>query len=238
VSISAPKDLTACRRFFGEPATPRQRQYEALRAYFVEQRPSAEIARRFGYSPGAFRVLCHAFRRDELPPFFATAQPGPRAQPHKSRAQEQIVALRKRNYSIYEISQALKDHGMPLSSRAVREVLAAEGFAPLPRRLDEERPSRVGPSVEAVTDVRRFALERVPTTTGRKPPLRTDKFFGFRGELLRRASDAEVKVRTIRLLRTYLSPKRPRKHNEAGQGAGMAWSNGKSASFGLKTRQS
>jgi DNA-binding CsgD family transcriptional regulator len=158
VSISAPKDLTACRRFFGEPATPRQRQYEALRAYFVEQLPSAEIARRFGYSPGAFRVLCHAFRRDELPPFFATAQPGPRAQPHKSRAQEQIVALRKRNYSVYEISQALKDQDMPLSSTAVREVLAAEGFAPLPRRLDEERPSRVGPSAEAMADVRRFAL--------------------------------------------------------------------------------
>ena len=107
MSISAPKDLTACRRFFGEPATPRQRQYEALRAYFVEQLPSAEIARRFGYSPGAFR-------REELPPFFATAQPGPRAQPHKSRAQEQIVALRKRNYSVYEISQALKEQGMPL----------------------------------------------------------------------------------------------------------------------------
>lgn len=40
----------------------------------------------------------------------------------------------------------------------MREVLAAEGFAPLPRRLDEERPSRVGPSAEAVADVRRFAL--------------------------------------------------------------------------------
>ena len=85
-----------------------------MRAYFVEQRPSAEIARRFGYSPGAFRVLCHAFRRDELPPFFATARPGPRAQPRKSRAQEQIVTLRKRNYPIYEISQALKDQGLPL----------------------------------------------------------------------------------------------------------------------------
>jgi hypothetical protein len=184
VSISAPKDLTACRRFFGEPATPRQRQYEALRAYFVEQRPSAEIARRFGYSPGAFRVLCHAFRRDELPPFFATARPGPRAQPHKSRAQDQIVALRKRNYSVYEISQALKDQGMPLSSTAVREVLAAEGFAPLPRRLDEERPSRVGPSAEAVADVRRFALGPREFTT------RLGGLFLFIPDLVRLDSDA------------------------------------------------
>ena len=120
--ISAPYDLTNCRRFFAEPATPRQRQYEALRAFYVEGLPSAEVARRFGYSPGAFRVLCHAFRRGVLPEFFATANPGPREQPKKSRAHEQIVALRKRNYSVYEISQALKEQGparrIPLSFQA------------------------------------------------------------------------------------------------------------------------
>ena len=122
-------ELTDPRQFFAEPATPRQRQYEALRAYFVERLASAEAARRFGYSPGAFRVLCHTFCRGELPDFFTTAHPGPREQPKKSAAQKQIVALRKRNYSVYEISQALKEQGTPLSATAVREVLAAEGFA-------------------------------------------------------------------------------------------------------------
>src|SRR5215831_8181976 len=140
VSIGAPYSLTECQRFFEEPATPRQRQYEALRAYFLEEMPSEEAARSFGYSPGAFRVLCHAFRYGQLPDFFTTGRTGPREQPRKSRAHEQIVALRKRNYSVYEISQALKEQGTPLSATAVREVLAAEGFAPLPRRLDEERP--------------------------------------------------------------------------------------------------
>jgi len=101
-----------------------------LRAFFVEEMASAEAARRFGYAPGAFRVLCHAFRRGELPEFFATARRGPRQQPKKSRAHEQIVALRKRNYSIYEISQSLKEQGTPLGATAVREVLAQMGFAP------------------------------------------------------------------------------------------------------------
>jgi hypothetical protein len=141
-----------------EPATPRQRQYEALRAFFVDQVGSAEAARRFGYSPGAFRVMCHAFRRGELSEFFVATHSGPRVQPKKSRAHEQIVALRKRNYSVYEISQALKDQGMTLSATAVREVLANDGFAPLPRRLDEERPGRIRPSTEAVADVRDFVL--------------------------------------------------------------------------------
>ena len=163
--ISAPYSLTRCRRFFAEPATARQRQYEALRAFYLERLPSAEVARRFGYSPGAFRVLCHAFRHADLPGFFAAAHPGPRERPKKSRAHEQIVALRKRNYSIYEISQALKEQGTPLSATAVREVLAEEGFAPLPRRLDEERPAHVGPNAEAVANVQDFILTEREFTT-------------------------------------------------------------------------
>src|SRR5258705_8047420 len=138
--MSAPYSITNCRRFFAEPATLRQRQYEALRAFYLEGLTSAHAAARFGYSPGAFRVLCHAFRRGELPEFFAATRPGPRDQPKKSAAQERIIALRKRNYSVYDISRALKQQGTPLSATAVREVLAAQGFAPLPRRLDEERP--------------------------------------------------------------------------------------------------
>jgi hypothetical protein len=177
-------ELTDPRQFFAEPATPRQRQYEALRAYFVERLASAEAARRFGYSPGAFRVLCHTFRRGELPDFFTTAHPGPREQPKKSAAQKQIVALRKRNYSVYEISQALKEQGTPLSATAVREVLAAEGFAPLPRRLDEERPGRVGPSAEAVANVGDFTLSSREFTT------RVGGLFLFIADLVRIDTDA------------------------------------------------
>jgi hypothetical protein len=165
VAIRAPFDLTKCRRFFAKPATPRQRQYEALRAFFIEHLPSAEVARRFGYSPGSFRVLCHTFRSGELLDFFTAPRPGPRGQPKKSKVRDQVLALRKRNYSIYDISRALKDQGTPLSATAVREILAEEGFAPLPRRLDEERPQSVRPSTEAVADVRDFVLSPREFTT-------------------------------------------------------------------------
>jgi len=37
---SAPKDLSACRAFFLAPHSPKQRIYEALRAYFVDGRPA------------------------------------------------------------------------------------------------------------------------------------------------------------------------------------------------------
>ena len=66
--------------------------------------------------------------------------------------------MRKRNYSIYEISEALQERTLPLSPTAVREVLKAEGFAALPRRLDEERPARPHPTVEPVADARAVSL--------------------------------------------------------------------------------
>jgi transposase len=139
------------------PASAKQRQYEALRAFFVEGRPSREVARDFGYSTGSFQVLCHHFRRETDPVFFVSPRPGPRDQPKKSAARDLIVELRKRNYSVYEISESLKERQLSLSPTAVREVLKVEGFAPLPRRADEERPDRPRATVEAVADVRRFA---------------------------------------------------------------------------------
>ena len=47
---------------------------------------------------------------------------------------------------LYEISETLKEQKQPLSPTAVREVMKVEGFAALPRRLDEERPDRPRPT--------------------------------------------------------------------------------------------
>jgi hypothetical protein len=59
----------------------------------------------------------------------------------------------------------LKERHTPLSPTAVREVLRAEGFAALPRRLDEERPHPPAPTVEPVADVRQFSLAPRKFTT-------------------------------------------------------------------------
>ena len=184
MGIGAPKSLTKCRAFFQEPATPRQRQYEALRAYFAEGRPSKDVARDFGYTASSFRVLCHHFRREKDPVFFASPRPGPRTQPLKSAARARAVLLRKQNHSVYEISEALKQAGTPLSPTAVREVLREEGFAALPRRLDEERPDRPRPTVEAVADVRGLDLSPRSFST------RCGGLFLFLGDLVRLGVDA------------------------------------------------
>lgn len=165
MTISAPKDLSDCRKFFTEPSNPKQRIYEALRAYFVDGHPAKKVARDFGYTVGSFHVLCHHFRRDPDPVFFVSPHRGPQSQPKKSVARDVIVALRKKNHSVYEISQILKERGYSLSPTAVREVLKEEGFAPLPRRLDEERPDYPRPTIEAVADIREFSLQPRSFTT-------------------------------------------------------------------------
>jgi hypothetical protein len=156
--IGAPKTISDCRRFFTSPASAKQRQYEAFRAFFVEERPSAEVARAFGYTPGSFQVMCHGFRRDRHPEFFVSPKPGPRSQPKKSAARDAIVEMRKRNHSVYEISDTLKARKIGLSPTAVREVLKTEGFAALPRRLDAERPERTGPTIAPAADARQLSL--------------------------------------------------------------------------------
>src|SRR6516162_10109705 len=121
--IGSPIDLTDCRSFFEKPATPSQRQYEALRAYFLEGLASAEAAHRFGYTPAAFRMLCYEFRRGALAEFFAVRRPGPREQPKKGQVRDQVVALRKRNYSIYDISRTLKEEGTAWGHCGARDPL-------------------------------------------------------------------------------------------------------------------
>jgi hypothetical protein len=149
--------LTLARRFL-EPSNSTHRQYEALRAFFVGGLPSAEAAARFGYTPGSFRVLVHQFRNQPRRDFFvATAREG-RPSGKQSLLREQVVALRKQNLSVHDISRALARDGKSLSPAAVAAILKDEGFAKLPRRADDERPDRPRPVVADVADVRRLDL--------------------------------------------------------------------------------
>jgi hypothetical protein len=149
--------LTLARRFL-EPSNSTHRQYEALRAFFVDGVPSAEAAARFGYTPGSFRVLVHQFRNQPGRGFFApTARQG-RPPGKQKRLREQVVALRKQNLSVHDISRALARDGESLSPAAIAVILEEEGFAKLPRRLDDERPDQPRPVVAEVADVRRLDL--------------------------------------------------------------------------------
>ena len=149
--------LTLAQRFL-EPSNSTHRQYEALRAFFVEGVPSAEAATRFGYTPGSFRVLVHQFRSQPERDFFLAAPRQGRPPGKQDRLRELVVALRKQNLSVHDISRALARDGESLSPAAVAAILKQEGFAKLPRRRDDERPERLGPVVADMADVRQLDL--------------------------------------------------------------------------------
>src|SRR5580704_13518299 len=115
---SEPKELTDFSRVFVEPTSPTHRQYEALRAFFVDRLPSAEVARRFGYTPGSFRVLVHQFRQNPRRSFFSIPAKGPQSAPKSDPLREVVVALRKQNLSIYDISRNLTHQRHPLTPLA------------------------------------------------------------------------------------------------------------------------
>jgi Transposase DDE domain len=156
---SEPKELTDLSRVFLEPANSTHRQYEALRAFFVDRLPGADVARRFGYTAGSFRVLVHQFRQNPRRSFFLSPAKGPHSAPKSDPVRGVIIALRKQNLSIYDISRNLAHQGHPLSPVAIAQVLREEGFARLPRRADEERPPGPRPTTAEVADVRRLDLE-------------------------------------------------------------------------------
>ena len=145
-------------RFFLEPQLPKQRQYEALRAYFVQNLPVVTISKRFGYSPGALHVLCHKFRNDPDRKFFVQTKPGPKFGPKKYHSRNRVIDLRKKNYSVKDIQTTLKEEGIQLSGVSIWSILKEEGFSRLPRRREEEMLTRPRPEQAAYADIRQLAL--------------------------------------------------------------------------------
>lgn len=168
MSSTPPKKLSKFAKRFLEPTNATHRQYEALRAVYVDGVAPSEAAKRFGYTPGSFHVLCHQFREAPEREFFLPTTKGPQAAPKRDAVKEQIVELRKQNMSMYDISKALKETGTQVSPAHVANILKEEGFARLPRRADEERIKPPGPEGAEAADCRKLDLSprKIHTNVG------------------------------------------------------------------------
>jgi transposase len=144
---------------FLEPKNSTHRQYEALRAFFVEKIPGKDVAQRFGYTEGSFRVLVHHFRQNPHRPFFLPPDKGPQKKPKEDKNRQRIIGLRKENLSIYDISRALAKEGVSISPVGISQILKQEGFSRLPRRKDDERPLTTRPIEAEIADVGCLNLE-------------------------------------------------------------------------------
>ena len=117
-----------------QPAAPLQRRYEALRCYFVEEAPAAEVGDRFGYSP-SYRAPARrrvARRAHRVLPLLQARPRRARASP--STIRDRVLALRAQDRSVTEIAAALTAEGTPASAQTVWAILHAEGIERLGRR--------------------------------------------------------------------------------------------------------
>ena len=128
--------------YFTSPTNPSQRQYEALKAYYVDGLSTKETSKRYNFKPAYFKKLKFNFLsalKNDQNPFFQIKKPGPKKRSTEPDVIQKIVALRKKNHSITDIKVILEALKKSLSLDTIDSILKDEGFAPLPKRTRMQR---------------------------------------------------------------------------------------------------
>jgi transposase len=132
--INNKKNLT---KFFEEPASERQRHYEAVRAIVIEKLPAIIAAEKFGYKVNTLYALIRDARSGKLK-LFPEVKKGPKKRSTPISVQEKIIQYRKENLSSPEITERLINDGNKVSTRTVERILYDAGFKKLKRRTNVE----------------------------------------------------------------------------------------------------
>lgn len=128
--------------FFTTTPNLYQRQYEALRAHYVDGLSLKEVNKIFGFSVSYLKKLRSESAQDVREgrtPFFIRCKPGPKGRSTKKDVIQDVINLRKQNHSIKDIQAVLCGRGDKLSLSCIDNILKDEGFAPLNRRTRRER---------------------------------------------------------------------------------------------------
>lgn len=151
--------------FFSCPQNTAQKQYEALRSFYIEKCSAEEIADRFGYTLSSFYSLNRDFKKnlkqDNLDQyFFISKSTGRKPKDDASEANQIIIDLRKNYLSVPDIKAVLDAQGDTVSEGYIYNMLKKEGFARLPRRKNSVR-EKAGSSLK-IEAPRSFMLNFTP----------------------------------------------------------------------------
>jgi rRNA-processing protein FCF1/transposase len=136
---------TAFSDYFSSPSSVSQKKYEALRAFYYENKSAQEVARIFGYTLKAFYSLANDFRkfvtnqeqREDI--FFTIHKPGRKEKEGTDEITRLIIDLRKHYLSVPDIKSILDTQDYTVSEKYIYLILNKEGFARLPRRSQREK---------------------------------------------------------------------------------------------------
>ena len=140
--------------FFTSTHSVAQKQYEALRLYFVEGAAAKVVAEKFGYTYRGFTTIISDFRKklkdDDIENlFFSNSRKGRPVTEPINTAHQLIIELRKKYYSVADIKINLDSCGHKISEKTIYNVLYNNGFSKLPRRLKTTKQKLEIPKIEA-----------------------------------------------------------------------------------------
>ena len=125
--------------FFTIPQSTAQKQYEALRAFYLDGRSAAQVAEQFGYTISSFYALNRDFKQrlknsESSAQFFVSPTAGRKAKDTMGQVESLIIKLRKQYLSVPEIKAQLDALEYDVSESTIYLTLKQAGFARLPRR--------------------------------------------------------------------------------------------------------
>ncbi|MBI9039159.1 MAG: hypothetical protein JEY97_13580 [Bacteroidales bacterium] len=178
--------------FFLFPGSIAQKQYEALRMYYVEKKTTKEVAKKFGYKHRGFTTIVTDFNKklknsniEGL--FFKPTQKGRKTTEKVLEAKNIVIDLRKTYHSVEEIKAILDGKGFNISEKTIYNIIKREGFSRLPRRTKLVKQELLLPKINADKSHRlSFALENFKSTSaGVLCLLPYIKKFGISQEILK-----------------------------------------------------
>lgn len=131
-------------QFFQKPLSTTHKQYEALRAFHLERKSAAAVAKHFGYTQitvySLLRDFKQRFQTNEMASYFFNEHArGRKISKDSEASRELMILLRKKNLSVPDIKSILDAQNKAFSERHIYNILHAEGFARLPRRNKIEK---------------------------------------------------------------------------------------------------
>ena len=124
-------------KYFNEPASHRQKQYEAVRAFIIEKMPIVKIAEKYSYKPATVYSIIRDAKSGKLNLYPDIAK-GPKKRRTKKDIQDKVIKYRKDNLSSPDIHERLMEEGINISTRTIERILNDAGFKKLKRRTNIE----------------------------------------------------------------------------------------------------
>ena len=127
------------REYFTSPENILQKQYEALRAFYLDNLSATQTAEKFGYTLSSLYSLIRDFKKTlakekyEIP-FFATRKTGRKQKDTTGEIKQLIISLRKKYLSVPDIKSVMDSLNCNISEKYIYNVITNDGFSRLPRR--------------------------------------------------------------------------------------------------------